>query len=566
MGSWGEVMVLKRVFLLEKEGEYSGLRQALEIEKVAFETGLGNEGLTVSSEYFDFSGKNCILVGIAASKKAFDSFGIRSEIFSNTKKLQLLTEGFVSKKDSELFAKHGFEKIDLPVKQFLKVYSPDLEVAAWFETSEGRFPAVVKKGNATLVLFDLDRIFSGILNEKFFVRSASKENRIIRVVFAELYRVYRMLPLSVRKTMLKGLFYSNKKRSTDKFPIDATSHILLCGFLNLLRRYTPLVRINRWPGGHQSALLITHDIEPTEYAYKEGLPAMLTAIGDGKTTVNLVGQFAERYLQGSSLFSRTNVEYASHGLKHDMFFDQISEKEREERVAKSLEIIHRLSGKPVNGYRSSMLSKPKGFNELIERMGVKYDMSYIDVDFEEPKHGNGIFFCLPYFLSSDGKKSKVVEFPTSAPDCISPIYMGFTKEETFALFDKKIEYIYEIGGLYVPIVHAGAYGKDDEELREELLKRILAKVGGLKFWRITGSELRDWWVKRDGISISLNNHGIAIENKNDVTVGRVEIVVEMPIKLKESYGRCEIRDENGDTIVKINRLKPRETLVIGDRP
>ncbi|OGC77978.1 MAG: hypothetical protein A2Z27_01590 [candidate division Zixibacteria bacterium RBG_16_50_21] len=100
-----------------------------------------------------------------------------------------------------------------------------------------------------------------------------------------------------------------------------------------------------------------------------------------RATFFVLGWVAERYPEIVEEILRSGHEVASHGYGHRLIYQQ-SPQEFEEDVAKSLEILERIVGRKIIGYRAPSFSIKSGngwvFAKLKE-MGIQYDSSVFPI-------------------------------------------------------------------------------------------------------------------------------------------------------------------------------------------
>lgn len=131
-----------------------------------------------------------------------------------------------------------------------------------------------------------------------------------------------------------------------------------------------------------------------------------------KATFFVLGWIAERYPEIIKRIHNEGHEIGSHGYSHSLVFTQ-TEKEFREDVKKSLEIIEKLIGEPVWGYRAPSFSINQSCFwafEVLSELGIRYDSSIFPI--RHPQYGIPSAPRFPFNLElKNGKKLK--EFPLS---------------------------------------------------------------------------------------------------------------------------------------------------------
>lgn len=131
-----------------------------------------------------------------------------------------------------------------------------------------------------------------------------------------------------------------------------------------------------------------------------------------KATFFVLGWIAEKYPEIVRAIDQKGHEIASHGYAHKIVFTQ-NEKEFREDVRKSLEILGRLTGKQVLGYRAPSFSINQNSFwafEVLSDLGIRYDSSIFPI--KHPEYGIPSAPRFPFDIKlKDGKSLK--EFPLS---------------------------------------------------------------------------------------------------------------------------------------------------------
>ena len=499
-----------------------GIRTLIEIEKIALP---GKLDSFVITNPFSF-----------AASLIFSNENIRG------KKLRLKSPPAISlekfRKISEILERFGFAEVEIPVEEILvdEEGFRGFEVLSEFVTEGKRLPAILKKDNKVIFLFDLGKCFIKLVNETYFSKSEKRHG--LANPLSEW--VYKKLPYRLRLALYRRYYkrlhakIPSLKSFKTKFPIDPAGFVLVELLRESMLLTTGIAKISRWPYGHNSASILTHDIEPTDYSYEKGLVQLIAELRNAgqKSTINLVAACLEKSPIGVRSELKSH-DIGCHGLYHDRKFMAIGSRERKYRIAEAKKIIERAEGKKVQGFRAPALQRTSDLFELLEETGFKFDSSFIDVQREEPFCGRGNSFYLPFHPLMGERKSRILELTTTAPDCISPYFFGMSIDETISLFKKKAEWLRAIGGLAVFIVHAPVWGGQDEN-RLRLLSELLPEMRKERTWNATAFEIYNWWKARENVSIRIEKGKIIIENWNDFDMERLELLVEDKFR-KTSY-------------------------------
>src|SRR3989344_7502904 len=418
------------------------------------------------------------------------------------------------------------------------------EVLATISDRKKEYPAIVKTQNKIFFLFDILTMFNNLITETYFEKT--KEKNVLSNILIE--KIYKLIPYSIRIPIYKR-YYKNAHSKLDKnkefitkFPVDPAGFVLLELIKEAISIQTELVYIKRWPSVFNYATLITHDTEPTKYAYRKGLRILLNKLAEYniKSTITLQGAYV-KYINEEDKKDLERHDLGCHDMYHDRKFILISKEERTERLREAKKIIETTFGKEINFFRAPSLQRPNDLFESLEETNYKYDSSIIDVQREEPFCGKGNSFYLPFYPVINNKISKILELNVSAPDCISPYFFGYTMDETLEMFRKKINFLEKVNGLGVFIVHTPAWGKKDAKNRLRLLDEVIKNTRNS--WAVTLSELAKWWEARNNLFLEITDNRIYLVNKNNSDV------YDIKIKL-------------GNKEIEVEEIKPNEKILI----
>jgi hypothetical protein len=317
------------------------------------------------------------------------------------------------------------------------------------------------------------------------------------------------------------------------YPIDGTGAVLielLKGLIVLAQG--SLVRLARWPAPYRCAALMTHDIEPSRYAYKVGLAGLIERQRPADHPVlGLISDSACRHLDAATIAKLNSFDVLCHGLTHRAetvngfaaTSNQLAnaKKQLEERLRRR-----------IQGYRSPRLARSRDLLLALDASGFEYDSSYPDTDRENLEHyGAGVRLNLPYRApveTSAGalRRSRCLELPLTAPDCIQPLFAGQTEEQLHRSVATKSQFVRSTGGLHVALVHAGVFGDDDAALRERHRQFVARELNAPGTWLPRVGELLDWWRSREELDVDCHDSVVYLTNPGRHTVGRLQVVIE----------------------------------------
>ena len=468
-----------------------GIKLLLDIEKIGYSGGIevfSDKNIQIITNPLLLNSRNCKEYGITKFK--------------------------IVKTSAKLNTRFGM--LGLPLQQLCEVKTDKAEILNYFSLDGEKIPAIVRKGENVCFLFDIGKIFYLLLTQKYY----EKEKEVQTLSNPFIRGLYKKLSYSIR-IKLYNIYYKKLHNKLSKlkgfitdYPIDKSGYAILDLFESTLKGS---IKILRWPPGFDYACVISHDTEPTKFSYKEGISAIERATGDRKTTMSVVGKYFRDYGRPIS------KDFISHGWIHDMNFSKISRDKRLKRIIMSKTTIEKKIRKRVIGFRAPALQITDDLYSLLKKAGYKYDMSHIDSQREVPNTGRGVSINIPYTING------ILEIPTTAPDCITPSYFGYSMKETLDLFSQKIEWIEKTGQLTNFIVHAPIWGIRDVEKRTSLLRHIIKKTNKKRCFCTDCNGLYEWWKKRSNILIKKDK---IIVNKNNMDV---EIVVSMDGKEKKVF-------------------------------
>jgi len=129
---------------------------------------------------------------------------------------------------------------------------------------------------------------------------------------------------------------------------------------------------------------------------------------DVKSTCFVLGSFAQKYPKAIERLAAHGHEIASHGLTHDLVYEQSFETFTHS-IRESKKILEDITQGPVEGYRSASWSLPfeKRYYEALVQAGYRYSSSYFP--FKTYMYGNSIDRKAPFEITT--ASGKIREIP-----------------------------------------------------------------------------------------------------------------------------------------------------------
>jgi len=420
-----------------------------------------------------------------------------------------------------------------------------------------RQPAVVRCGGVHWCLVDLGSALANLLDERYAAGDGRPAPRpMSRTAFLLYYRapepIRRLVQRSVYAWLRRGVA---RCTTSSDYPVDATGWLLLELVRELVRGAAGgLVRLARWPAPYAAAAVLSHDVEPTSFAYTRGLEQLAADVDRSghPATVGLVARPARHLTRPAAAWLRGR-DVLCHGLEHRGETLAGSRAQVADGLGTARAEIEARLGRSVDGFRSPRLDRSPDLVWALDRVGFRYDSSYPDVDRENvSRFGAGVRLNVPFRAPvGDGaervRPSRCLELPVSAPDCVQPLFAGDDVYALRAAVTRKIGFVRATGGLYVGIVHAGVFGPRDAALRAEHLRFVAARLRHRDLWLASASDVAAWWGARELVVLRVREDRAVVKNDGDETV----------------EGLCLVIDSGGDeTVRQLPALSPGESVSV----
>jgi len=391
-------------------------------------------------------------------------------------------------------------------------------------TERGETPAVVARGDVCWVLADLGAALAKLLDESYR-HPPAPTHPFPRPALAAYYRAPEWLRGIVQRRAYRRLEASLAVETCPStYPVDPSGWLVLELLKALLARSAgPLVRLARWPAPFRAAATITHDVEPSRFAYRTGLRRLVDRANDlgYRRTFGIVARPASRHLSDRAALADADV--VCHGLEHrgeTLASDTLDAVV--EGMTTARQSVRATTGRPVRGFRSPRLDRSPVLVAAVERAGFEFDSSYPDVDRESlAGFGGGVRLNLPYRppVSEDGRvrASRCLEVPVSAPDCVQPLFAGERVEALRRAVFEKIEFVRASEGAYVAIVHPGVFGRRDSDRRLDHLVFVRDALRVPDVWLTSLEEMVDWWRRRERVAVEVDGTEAIVTNRGTET-------------------------------------------------
>jgi hypothetical protein len=435
-----------------------------------------------------------------------------------------------------LAAEFGVRQLAVPrAASVVPARMPRGDVLATLVRVDGtRLPAVVAAEGHAWSLLDLGSALADLQDETYFPEPAYwPVSRLVRPALALYYRA----PDVIRRRLHRWVYAVTAARArrhlaiTSSYPIDLTGWLLLELFGAVLRcAADELVRLGRWPAPWTAAAVVTHDLEPTRFAYTRGLSRLLRR-ARRPLSVGVVARRG-RHLSPAVRRRLADAEVYCHGLTHRGEDLMRGADDVAAVVATARRELAALFARPIEGFRSPRLDRGPGLLAALDRVGFRFDSSYPDVDRENPLHfGAGVRLNLPFrppIPAADGsvRPSRCLELPVTAPDCVQPLFLGDRPSQLGAAVARKCRFVAAIGGLYVAIIHAGVFGDRDVARRSAHLGFLMRRLTTAGMWLTSASALTDWWEAREAVRVTRLPDGLMLENRGTRAVGPLRVFVD----------------------------------------
>ena len=247
--------------------------------------------------------------------------------------------------------------------------------------------------------------------------------------------------------------------------------------------------VGYWPEHRRFAFVLTHDVE------SEAGVANIPRVREVEARHGIVSSWnfcAEEYPIRDGVFDElrdAGCEIGLHGVDH-----RCKTFGSRERFESDLPTIHRyLREWDVAGFRSPALHRNA---DWMPELGCEYDSSFPDTDPFEPQPGG---CCSVFPFLNEG----LVELPVTLVQ--DHTLWEILRHPTNGVWEEKIRWIREVGGLVNVIVHPD-YLLSEERLDryDQLLRFLRAQEGG---WHALPRDVARWWRAREAATLAADGSG-----------------------------------------------------------
>ena len=294
------------------------------------------------------------------------------------------------------------------------------------------------------------------------------------------------------------------------------------GAIDWLQR-TPKAVLSAWPSGFRAAHMITMNVdEPVEN---------MTNLASALDSLKMRGTFfvvadAAAKSPGSMKTLSAAHEIAYHGDGYKGFKDQAKAdqaqrvKDMQQRLAASLRPDDR-----ITGFRAPGESYDAKTEQVLQAAGFRYHA--VDPNRSDAR--------LPLFAKANNKPAvdDIVVLPrTQRDDIVFLQAQDAGLNEIIATMKGELGIVLEEGALGMLSVHSRNFAKDS--VMSQAVPAYLLSLAELKqqVWFPTGTEVADWWRKRDNVRVALNTVGkryeLEVSNVGDTNVEGATILIFHP--------------------------------------
>ena len=162
------------------------------------------------------------------------------------------------------------------------------------------------------------------------------------------------------------------------------------------------------------------------------------------------------------------------------------------RIKKEKEILERVIGKQVIGYRNHFLrfKTPKTW-ELLREAGFKYDTTFGYADYAGFRNG----MCHPFrpFNLNTNTFMDILEIPLNIMDRTLDSYMRLNVKDSWEIIKRLIDIAEKYNGVVTILWHNNCMANEKLELYERILEYCYEKNA----WMTSGEAIWNWWGKNN---------------------------------------------------------------------
>jgi hypothetical protein len=355
-----------------------------------------------------------------------------------------------------------------------------------------------------LIPFDLSEVVTNLRQERYRRNFHNRLERITATsaVRRAYYALRPFLSVGTRKHLQRIRFSGWNTIPFPAWPVDLTVETLMRQALARALEGQGVDRIPFiwfWPGGAESCVLMTHDVEGK--AGREFCPQLMDL--DDSFDIKASFQVVPEWLSGKSdslvmNLRRRGFEVNIHDLNHDgsLFHDK-------QHFARRAAKINRYARKlGCQGFRSGSMYREQSWYDAFD---FSYDMSVPNVAHLEPQRG-GCCTVMPYFIGN------ILELPLTTTQDYSLFHV--LNEYSTALWERQIDLIRSKNGLITFITHPDyLIEKRARDVYVNLLRHLSRLRSDGNLWVALPAEVDRWWRNRDRMTLVERGNAWCIEGQ-----------------------------------------------------
>jgi peptidoglycan/xylan/chitin deacetylase (PgdA/CDA1 family) len=269
-----------------------------------------------------------------------------------------------------------------------------------------------------------------------------------------------------------------------------------------------MARQTVWPDGAQCAVVLSFDLDAeTSWIFRDpdnarrpvvisggrfgpkcGVPGIVELLSEYALPCSffIPSAAAERYAAAMEQILKAGYEIGAHGHMHERV-DTLSPAQEEEILAKSIDILHKATGRKPVGYRAPSWELSPVSLSLLEKYGFLYSSNFMD-DY------------LPYRHPPQGVGEPLVELPVSWLLDDAPFFQwGLGRDyrpiqpasHVLEIWREEFAGIYRRGGLFMLTMHPQLIGRVS---RLDMLRRLIEYMRGFpRVWFATAEAVARHW-------------------------------------------------------------------------
>ena len=346
-----------------------------------------------------------------------------------------------------------------------------------------------------LLPFDPGEVMWRFFSEHY--QDSSRVARLRSLLVRAYYAVRPVIPRPLQIAMRRAFTKVQEQAPFPGFPVEPALHDFYEWLFQLVAEFAggPVPWLDLWPGGHEWALVLTHDVETDA-----GLAALDTLRDIERdaghpSSWNFVPrryQTPDAVLDG---LRAEGCEIGVHGLLHDGR-DLGSLRLLRRRLPAIREYADRWG---AAGFRSPATQRTW---EWMPLLGFDYDTSYHDAAPYEPRPGGSCSY-LPYFIGSPGRAGDMVELPITLP--MDHTLFQILQQPDASTWLAKAAHVRSRGGMVLILTHPDY--AHDPRVTDGYRQLLEAYRGDPTVWRALPREVAAWWQRRASSTLELTGAG-----------------------------------------------------------